>query len=267
MIREAENGTTLVSPFHCLRWRVAFVSLIIRKRIDRTVTWATLINTQGRAGFPPGRSVSPTRARENGRLAEGRPMASNVLDHLADHVHAALKAAFSGVVRANPHQTFYTFALFTDDSLQFMHPAANTEEALTATVQRYRKEVDPKYGTTSTRTGMRWSHGDWGFFANFGEEHFEEINEALIANIDGPEEEFEARIDSLWAAALGGFQRLEKEGFFGSGSARSKITLLLVGDLPSEPVEEWVAALNPPDVAERYIQWNADAPDEATGND
>jgi Domain of unknown function (DUF4303) len=193
-------------------------------------------------------------------------MALDVLDHLADHVHTALKAAFSDLIRANPGQCFYTFAVFTDDSLQFIHPAANTEEALTATVRRYREKVDPKYGTTSTRTGMRWSYGDWGFFANFGLEHFEKINEALIANIDGSEEEFEARIDSLWAAVLDGFQKLEKERFFGSGSERSKITLLLVGDLPSEPVEKWVSALNPPDVADRYIKWNADAPDDGPGN-
>ncbi len=193
-------------------------------------------------------------------------MVSNVLDHLTDHVHAALKAAFSDLIRANPNQTFYTFALFTDDSLQFMHPAANSEQALTATVQRYRKKVDPKYGTTSTRTGMRWSYGDWGFFANFGEKHFKMINKALIANIDGPDEEYEARIDSLWAAALDGFKRLEKERFFGSGSERSKITLLLVGDLPSKPVEKWAKALNPPSVAKRYIKWNPDAPDESTEN-
>jgi hypothetical protein len=190
-------------------------------------------------------------------------MASNVLDHLAEHVHAALKAAFSELTRAKPGQSFYAFAVFTDDSLQFIHPAANTEEALTATVRRYREKVDPKHGTTSTRTGMRWSYGDWGFFANFGLEHFEKINAALIANIKGPTEEFKARIDSLWTAVLVGFQKLEDEEFFGSGSERSKITLLLVGDLPSELVESWVSALNPPDVADRYINYNADAPDDA----
>jgi len=193
-------------------------------------------------------------------------MTSNVLDHLADHVHAALKTAFSELIRANPGQDFYAFAVFTDDSLQFLHPAANTDEALTATVRRYRETVDPKYGCTSTRVGMRWSYGDWGFFANFGLEHFAEINEALIANIDGPEEEYESRIDSLWAAVLDGFQRLEKEGFFGSGPDRSKITLLAVGDLPSELVESWVSALNPPDVADRFLNWNADVPDEAGKN-
>ncbi len=189
-------------------------------------------------------------------------MASIVLDHLADHVHAALKAAFSELIRANAGQSFYAFALFTDDSLQFLHAAANTKEALTSTVKRYRETVDPKYGCTSTRAGMRWSYGDWGFFANVGAEHFAEINEALIANIDGPDEEFKARIDSLWAAVLNGFQRLEKEGFFGSGSERSKITLLVVGDLPSELVESWVSALNPPDVVDHFINWNCDAPDD-----
>jgi hypothetical protein len=65
---------------------------------------------------------------------------------------------------------------------------------------------------------------------------------------------------------LNGFQRLEKERFFGSGPERSKITLLLVGDLPSELVESWVSALNPPDAADRFINWNADAPDETSDN-
>jgi Domain of unknown function (DUF4303) len=189
-------------------------------------------------------------------------MATNVLDHLADHVHAALKAAFTEVIRTNPGQHFYAFAVFTDDSLQFIHPAANTEEALTATVQRYKETVDLKYGSTSTRAGMRWSYGDWGHFANFGEEHFVEINEALIENIDGPDEEFEARIDALWAAVLSGFQRLEKDRFFGSGPGRSKITLLFVGDLDGELVNSWVSALNPPDVADGFINWNPDAPEE-----
>ena len=193
-------------------------------------------------------------------------MASNLLDHLADHIYAALKAAFSELISANPGQHFYAFAVFTDDSLQFIHPAANTEEALTATVQSYKETVDPKYGSISTRAGMRWSYGDWGHFANFGEKHFAKINEALIENVDGPDEEFAARIDSLWAAVLSGFLRLEKDGFFGSVPDRSRITLLLVGDLDGELVDSWVSALNPPDVADRFITWNSDAPTDEGEN-
>ena len=183
-------------------------------------------------------------------------------DQVAEQVYMAAKAAFSELIRANPQQSFYAFALFTDDSLQFLHAVANTEEALTSTVERYRKTVDPKYGCTSTRAGMRWSYGDWEFFPEVGAEHFEAINKIVRANFDSDQEQFEAGVELLWAAILQGFQRLEKEGFFGSGAERSKITLLAVGHLPSELVNQWVSALNPPDVADRFIHWNCDAPDE-----
>jgi hypothetical protein len=181
----------------------------------------------------------------------------------ADKVYEASKGAFSAVIGANPNQSFYAFALWTDDSLQFLYPAANTEEALTATVRRYRETVDPKYGCTSTQAGMRWSYGDWGFFpAEVGEKYFEDINEALRVNIESTEEEFKAGIELLWPAILSGFQRLELERFFGSGPERSKITLLLVGDLDGELVNSWVSALNPPKIVDRYINWNSDAPDD-----
>jgi hypothetical protein len=157
-------------------------------------------------------------------------------EHFADQVYVALKAAFSDVIRANTNQSFYAFGLFTDDSLQFLRPVANTEEALTATVQRYRETVDPKYGCTSTRAGMRWSYGDWGFFPVVGAGHLDEINQALSSNFDSmvADKEFEGGLESLWNSILYGFRRLELENFFGTGPGRSKITLLVVGDLPTE---------------------------------
>jgi hypothetical protein len=181
-----------------------------------------------------------------------------VPEQFADQVYEASKAAFSALISANKGQNFYAFGLFTDDSLQFLHAAANTEEALTATVQRYTETVDPKYGCTSTRAGMRWSYGDWGFFPYEDGGHFGEINRILHANFDRMVAD-----DEFWGAVLSGFRRLEAENFFGTGSARSKITLLVVGDLPSELIEVWVSALNPPDVVERYLNWNCDAPDES----
>ncbi len=187
-------------------------------------------------------------------------------DRIADQVYAASKAAFSELIRENANQCFYAFALFTDDSLQFLHAVANTEEALTSTVKRYRETVDPKYGCTSTRAGMRWSYGDWGFFPEVGSEHFEEINKVVRANFDSDEDEFRAGIELLWTAILSGFQRLEEERFFGSGPERSKITLLLVGDLDGELVNRWVSALNPPEVADRFINWNPDALDDKGEN-
>lgn len=198
---------------------------------------------------------APTRDKPE--LAE-EAMTNQSPTNLTEKVYLALKAAFSELLAKNPDQSFYTFALFTDDSLQFLHPAANSEEALTATVERYNLTVDPKYGSTSTRDGMRWAYGDWDFFANFGDDHFDEVNAIVQANFDSSENIFESQIESLWAAVLEGFRKLDAEQFFGTGEERSQITLLLVGDLPEELVKNWVAALNPQDVVDGFLNWNAD---------
>ncbi|MCI0461080.1 MAG: DUF4303 domain-containing protein [Gemmataceae bacterium] len=196
-------------------------------------------------------------------LAE-ETMTSIQPEQFADQVYEALKAAFSDLISANPNQSFYAFGLFTDDSLQFLYPVANTEEALTATVQRYREKVDPKYGCKSTRAGMRWSYGDWGFFPYQGGDHFGEINRVLRSNFDRmvADEEFDDGQESLWNSILNGFRRLVAENFFGTGPARSKVTLLVVGHVPSELGNAWVSALNPPDVVDQYMNWNPDAPDD-----
>ena len=180
---------------------------------------------------------------------------------LSTNVSDALRATFRGLLAANPGRSFYAFALWTDDSLQFASVAANTEEGLVATVERYRNEVDPVYKSTSTRNGMRWSYGDWEFFpVDEGEAHLTEVNAVLQENFNADEDVFENQIGLLWQALLDGFLQLEKEEFFGTGEARST-TLLLVGDLDEEIVDRWATALNPPDVAERYINWDCEAPD------
>jgi hypothetical protein len=180
---------------------------------------------------------------------------------LTERVHAALKAAFTDLLHAQPDQNFYAFGLFTDDSLQFLHPVANTEESLTATAQDYRENVDPKYGGNSTPASLRWSYGDWGFFPDVGGEHFKEINGVVRANFDRMVEDDAAISDeewtATWAAIREGFRRLDAEGFFGMGAARAKVTLLVVGHVPEEIIDEWVIALNPPEVAQRYLEWFA----------
>jgi len=177
-------------------------------------------------------------------------------------VRDALRASFADLLASNPDQTFYAFAVFTDDSLQFAHPVANTEEGLTATVRRYNEEVDPKHGMTSTRNGMRWAYGDWEFFPDVGAEHFRAINEILRKNFCADEDEFKQRIEPLWQAMLDGFRKLENEFFFGTGESRSTITLLVVGHVPDEITDYWITELNPPVVAQRYLEWDCDAPDD-----
>lgn len=181
---------------------------------------------------------------------------------LEDQVYSAIKAAFSACMKLHPREQFYAFGLFTDDSLQFLHPVANSEEGLSETVADYRKTVDPKYGTTSTRNGMRWSYGDWKFFPDCDEKAFKKVNKTLSANFDRMmEDDTNDNTKELWAAILQAFQRVNKEGFFGTGPERARITLLPVGDLSEKLINKWVRALNPRDVAKRYLEWDSDAPD------
>ena len=108
---------------------------------------------------------------------------------------------------------------------------------------------------------MRWSYGDWEFFPVEGDDHFSEVNAILQQNFYAEEDIFDQQIEPLWQALLDGFLQLENDGFFGTSDAREKITLLVVGDLDDAVVDHWAAVLNPPSVAQRYIDWDCDAPD------
>ena len=183
------------------------------------------------------------------------------VDAFSKQICDALRSSFSELFAAHPDERFYVCGVFTDDSLQFAYPVANSEEALATKVQHYQKKVDPKYGTNSNRNTMRWSYGDWGYFPNIGKKHFAGINKKLQKNFDAPEEEFELQIGPLWNALFGGFSQLEREKFFGKGKQRSQITLLVVGDLPEELVETFAKELNPPKVFENWKNWDFGAPE------
>ncbi len=178
-------------------------------------------------------------------------MSSINYTQLAKQVRDALRASFSELIAANPDRTFYAFAIWTDGSLQFAYPAASTEEGLSATAERYMKQ----YGKNYTVHEMRWYDGDWEFFPAGGEDHFAEINQLLRENFSADETIFVSKLEPLWKALLEGFQMLEKEGFFGTGKEREKITLLLAGNLEEELIQQWATALNPLSVAQRYINW------------
>ncbi|OUT62203.1 MAG: hypothetical protein CBB71_02665 [Rhodopirellula sp. TMED11] len=181
-------------------------------------------------------------------------MTSIDCNKLAEQLRDGLRATFTELMAENPDLSFYTFALFTDDSLQFAHAAANSEEGLVKTLERYNADRDDDEPVTSNN--MRWAYGDWQFFPIEAEEHLAPVNLVLQDNFTAEEDVFEAQIESLWKALLKGFSLLNEEGFFGEGDARSKITLLVVGHLSDETVDEWVEALNPEDVAQRFLDWD-----------
>jgi hypothetical protein len=156
----------------------------------------------------------------------------------------------------NPEKSFYTFGLFTDDSLQYLHPVANTEEGLDSTVKYYNEEVDPEYNTTSTHKGMRWAYGDWEFFPDVSEGDFDEINEILVKVFDSEisDKEFEKVCSNLSQAILNGFKRLVEGGLF-DRLGRENITFLLVGNVNEDFSNLWVREINLENVANSFENW------------
>lgn len=76
-------------------------------------------------------------------------------ESISNLVYTAVKTSFSELLKASEGESIYVYALFTDDSLQFLQAVANSDEGLSSTVEEYRRDVDPEYGTTTTANGMK----------------------------------------------------------------------------------------------------------------
>jgi hypothetical protein len=173
-------------------------------------------------------------------------------------VYEASKAAFSQVLKAHSKEKFYVFGLMTNDAAQYLYPLSNTEQALKRTLKTYHTEG---YRDT-TEDDLRWSFGDWAY-SKEGEEHFESLNEQLALSTqfdDWDDDEIEEQVAKLMKAVVAGLADLEQEGFFGEGTDRLDVAVMIVGDIDQGLVREWIEKLNPPEVAKRF-----DKPSEITG--
>ena len=171
-------------------------------------------------------------------------------DDLRSDLVEASRAAIDELRAAHPDEHFYAFALFTDDGVAGISPAANTEEGLAGKIASYKfkKRRDINY--------LRWSTGEWVYEA-FGWEHFKESHHAIMA-VEHPEDDedafprFRQRILDLMIDVLAA---LDAEGVFGNGRQREQITLLCSlsdSDDEMELLDRSVRALNPPSVVARY---------------
>lgn len=162
-------------------------------------------------------------------------------------VREAARAAFSEIRKKHPKETFYVFGLMTNDAAQYLFPMSNTEQGLKRTVKKYRQDGNPD----QTEDELRWSFGDWTY-AKDGEAHFDAVNEMLAVATefdDVDDDEIEKIVGKLMDAVVAGLKDLDQEGFFGEGTDRLEIAVMIVGDLDAGLTREWVAKLNPPAVA------------------
>ena len=178
----------------------------------------------------------------------------------------AAEQAFAEVRGAHPDEHFYAFALYTDDGVMTVEPAANTEEG-------FRRKVGDGRETNPAQSNYyRWATAEWAYEAA-GSEHFQAAYDLLNvperydgdgaeeAEEEDPDEAFEederfvAFKKQVIETMVEALSRLDSEGFFGSGGVREEVTLFVSisdSDAAQEVENDSARKLNPPAVYERF---------------
>ena len=178
--------------------------------------------------------------------------------NLSAVIRDAARQAFGDLRRAHPEETFYAFALYTDDGWMTIVPSANSEEG-------FQRAISSEPDQTSHHA-YRWSTAEWAYEAA-GNEHFDAANELLNASSadeepDDSDETEEVRLyreqgDALIASMVEGLRLLDAEGFFGTGEERGRVTLFVsISDSDEAEEVETISArqLNPPNVAAAFAK-------------
>ncbi len=176
---------------------------------------------------------------------------------LSASIRDAARQAFGELRHAHPQETFYAFALYTDDGWMTIVPAANSEESFRRAAG---DDMDPV-----ERAYMRWATAEWACEAAGGE-HFDAANALLnaapeaaptdeAADKAGEAPRYREEGNALLASMVEGLRLLDAEGFFGVGEAREKVTLF-VSISDSDEAEEIETSsarqLNPPGVVAAF---------------
>ena len=142
----------------------------------------------------------------------------NTLTEFQQDLIQAIRACFDDLKRSVEGETFYAFALYTDESAMTVVPAANTLEGL--------QETLGKMGITdeAETPWFKWSVEEWKYVA-WRSKDFNELSRKLRT---APERsEFEIFYESLLSDMTVALKQLDEEYYFGNGAERGKIVLFI----------------------------------------
>lgn len=192
-------------------------------------------------------------------------------------IQGAARRAFDAVRAAHRDETFYAFALYSDDSAMTVCPMANPEEGYERCVKRYQADQSYLEFLAShgipfdiCMTNFRWGSGEWAYDCG-GAEQFGTVCEMINAGGRYDAEDPEGFVNfkgRLFASMVLGLGDLDAEGSFGTGKARERVTLLCSVSDSACAVwleEESARRLNPPAVFEAF--WNERTRDPSIAED
>jgi hypothetical protein len=173
----------------------------------------------------------------------------------------AARRSFAKVRGRNTGETFYVFALYTDDDASGVSPASNTAEGYGRRLGRYRNNAGfmeslKEMGLEFSPFDYKWGHPEWAFEAAESGEF--EAADALIRDESRQEDYVEARA-GVFAAMVLALKDLDAGGFFGAGDERARVTLMCSASDSAATAwleDESARALNPPGVYQAFFaEW------------
>ena len=172
---------------------------------------------------------------------------------LRTSIRNAAKRAFTEVRRAHKGESFYAFALYTDEGLMTVMPAANTEQGYARAVEKY------GYTKTADKNYVRWATAEWAY-EGAGADHFDAACKLLNSDKrDDTDDDrgYRAFANKVIGSMVGALRELDGAGFFGGGDERERVTLFVTvsdSDAAAQIEKESAKQLNPPAVAKRFAK-------------
>lgn len=170
---------------------------------------------------------------------------------LKDDIAAAARQSFSELLARHGNETFYAFALYTDEDCYTVVPAANSLERYQATI------ADLDEASPQALAYYRWASAEWAYEA-FAAGPFTPICNRLAttcAAVSGDATAFAAFKAEVHRAMIAALKQLDDEGFFGQGRDGAVLFITSSDADEAEAVENRSAAiLNRPGIHASFLE-------------
>lgn len=178
---------------------------------------------------------------------------------LTHDIAAAARQSFGDLLARHGDETFYAFALYTDEDCITIAPAANSQERHQATLAALDDKPDRQ-----ERNYYRWASSEWAYEAWAGEP-FNPISSRLraaCAAVSGDAAAFAAFKAQVHQAMAGALRQLDGEGFFGRHRQEANAAVLFITAPDADDTEamedQSARLLNPPAVCKAFLQQHKD---------
>ena len=171
-------------------------------------------------------------------------------EDLTRDITEAARRSFSDLLAQHGNETFYVFALYTDEDCYTVVPAANSLERHRETLAEMDDDQAAYY---------QWASAEWAY-ESFAAEPFNLICKQLATacqTVSGDAAAFAAFKVDVHYAMTDALRRLDEEGFF--GKHRTEAVLFITSsdfDEASSMERRSAIALNPPARLVDFLVWS-----------